>query len=117
MSRTKTGVVRRHGHKKILERTKGFRMTKNRLVKVAIEADLHAGMYAYVGRKLRKRDFRTLWITRISAAVKMVDANMNYSRFMHALKVAGIDLNRKSLAELAARDMEAFKAVYQQAVK
>lgn len=109
--RVKTGVVRRRSHKKVLSRTKGFRMTKNRLIKVAIEADLHAGHYAYVGRKLRKRDFRSLWITRISAAVKQVDPTMNYSKFMHGLKEKGILLNRKSLSELAIHDPKAFESL------
>ena len=111
MPRAKTGTVRRAGHKKILSRTKGFRMTKNRLVKVAIEADLHAGQYAFHGRKLRKRDFRTLWIIRISAAVKQVDPSLNYSRFIHALKEAKIDLDRKMLAELAVNDSKAFESI------
>lgn len=117
MPRAKTGTVRRAGHKKILARTKGFRMTKNRLIKVAIEADLHAGQYAFVGRKLRKRNFRTLWITRISAAVKQVDPSLNYSRFMHALKVAKIELDRKVLSELAIHDPKAFEAIVKQVTK
>jgi large subunit ribosomal protein L20 len=111
MSRAKTGVVRRRGHNKILARTKGFRMTKSRLIKVAIEADLHAGQYAYIGRKLRKRDFRSLWIVRISAAVKMADPTLNYSRFMHAMKIAKIELDRKTLSEMAINDMTAFTAL------
>ncbi|MEO8581884.1 MAG: 50S ribosomal protein L20 [Patescibacteria group bacterium] len=117
MPRTKTGVVRRRGHKKLLERTKGFRMTKNRLVKVAMEADLHASQYAFIGRKLRKRNFRSLWIVRISAAVKAIDPSMNYSRFMHSLKTAKIDLDRKMLSELAINDPKAFEAVVKQVVK
>lgn len=117
MPRAKTGVVRRRSHKKLLERTKGFRMTKNRLVKVAIEADLHAHQYAFIGRKLRKRNFRTMWIVRISAAVKEVDPSLNYSRFMAALKTAKIDLDRKTLSELAINDMNAFKAIVKQVQK
>lgn len=117
MSRSKTGVVRRRGHKKILSRTKGFRMTKNRLVKVAIEADLHAGQYAYIGRKLRKRDFRSLWIVRISAAVKQANPELNYSRFMHALKIANIELDRKTLSEMAINDMASFEALVKQVEK
>ena len=111
MPRAKTGTVRRAGHKKILSRTKGFRMTKNRLVKVAIEADLHAGQYAFHGRKRRKRDFRTLWIVRISAAIKQVDPGLNYSRFIHALKEAQIELDRKMLAELAVNDFKTFESI------
>lgn len=86
-------------------------MTKSRLVKVAIEADLHAHQYAFIGRKLRKRNFRTLWIVRISAAVKAVDPTMNYSRFMNGLKVANIGLDRKALSELAIHDPKAFEAI------
>jgi len=113
MPRTKTGVVRRRSHKKVLQRTKGFRMTRSRLIKVAIEADLHAGQYAFVGRKLRKRDFRRLWITRISAAVRQIDATYNYSKFMNRLKKANIGLDRKILADLALSDPAAFAAIVQ----
>jgi large subunit ribosomal protein L20 len=115
MPRVKASVTRRQGHKELLARTKGFRMTKNRLFKVAQEADLHAGQYAYIGRKLRKRDFRALWITRISAAVKLADAKLNYSRFIKALKLKNIILDRKVLADLAVKDANAFKAVVTQA--
>lgn len=111
MSRVKTGVVRRRAHKKVLARTKGFRMTKNRLIKVAIEADLHAGQYAYHGRKLRKRDFRRLWIVRLSAALKQIDEKLNYSRFIKALKEKNILLDRKVLADIAVRDMDGFKKI------
>ena len=111
MPRAKTGVVRRRGHKKLLERTKGFRMTKNRLYKVAKEADLHAGQYAYIGRKLRKRDMRSLWITRISAAVKAVNEKLNYSRFIKALKEKSVLLDRKVLADIAVRDEKTFKEI------
>lgn len=86
-------------------------MTKNRLYKVAKEADLHAGQYAYIGRKLRKRDMRSLWITRISAAVKIADEKLNYSRFIKALKDKKISLDRKVLAELAARDAVVFQEI------
>jgi len=111
MSRVKTGVVRRRSHKKILARTKGFRMTKNRLIKVAIEADLHAGQYAYHGRKLRKRDFRSLWITRLTAALASVGEGLNYSRFIKGLKEKNILLDRKVLADIAARDLAGFKKI------
>ena len=111
MPRAKTGVVRKRSHKKLLSRTKGFRMTKNRLVKVAIEADLHAGQYAFVGRKLRKRNFRTLWIQRINAAVRQIDENLSYSKFMNALKKADIQLDRKTLSELAVNQPSVFAEV------
>lgn len=101
MSRVKTGTTRRAGHKKVLTLTKGFRMTKNRLYKVAHEALLHAGEYSFVGRKLRKRDFRKLWTTRIQAALKLQENPISYSRFINVLKVKNILLNRKSLSLLA----------------
>lgn len=111
MARTKTGVVRRQGHKAVLNRTKGFRMTKNRLFKVAKEADLHAGQYAYIGRRLKRRDLRALWITRISSALKLLDIKLNYSRFIKALKENKIELDRKVLSEMAAQDMKTFEKV------
>ncbi len=107
--RVKTGTVRRKKHKKILNQAKGYRMTRSRLFKVAHQAVLRAGKYAYIGRKLRKRDFRKLWIQRINAAVRQHD--LNYSNFMHLLKENNIKLNRKMLAELAVRDKDAFKAL------
>lgn len=117
MPRTKTGIIRRRSHKAVLARTKGFRMTKNRLIRVAKEADLHAGQYAFAGRRLRRRDLRSLWITRISAGVKLVDQSFNYSRFMQALKTAKIMLDRKILAQLAATDFESFSQVVKKAMK
>lgn len=117
MARTKTGVVRRKGHKAVLARTKGFRMTKNRLYKVAKEADLHAGQYAFIGRKLRKRDMRSLWITRISAAVKMVSEKFNYSTFIKAMKTNKVELDRKVLAEIASKDMHAFSEIVKKVLK
>lgn len=111
MSRVKSGTHRHNRHKKLLALTAGYRMTKNRLYKVAHEAMMHAGQYAYIGRKNRKRDFRTLWIARISAAVKAVEASLNYSTFIKQLTVAKIQLNRKMLAELAVHDLDTFSAV------
>lgn len=113
--RIKTGTTRSKRHKKILKRTKGFRMTKGRLYKVSKEADLHAGQYAYVGRKLRKRDFRKLWILRINAALSEFD--VKYSRFIAACKKAKITLNRKMLAEIAVSDPRAFKLILDKAKK
>ncbi len=109
MARVKRGTVSRRKHKKLLSLTKGFSGTKNRLVKVAKEASLHAGQYAYHGRKLRKRDFRTLWITRISEAVKKED--MSYSVFMNKLKKANIQLDRKILSDLVVNNPEVFKHI------
>lgn len=111
MTRVKTGVVRRRRHKKILASTKGFRMTKNRLFKVAHEAYLHAGAYAFHGRKRRKRDFRSLWITRINAALSSLAPDYSYSRFISGLKQANITLDRKVLADIAEKDPIAFQAV------
>ncbi|MBD3250714.1 MAG: 50S ribosomal protein L20 [Candidatus Pacebacteria bacterium] len=111
MSRAKTGTVRRKKHKKILKLAKGFKGTNSRLFKRAHEAVLHAGQYAYKGRKLRKRDFRKLWIMRIGAALETVDSKLNYSRFIHALKQGKVQLNRKMLSELAVKDLDVFKKV------
>lgn len=113
MPRTKTGVVRSRRHKKILKLAKGFRGTNSRLFKRAHEAVLHAGQYAYVGRKLRKRDMRRLWITRMSAAVKMVDEKLNYSQFIRLLKKNNVSLDRKTLSSLAINDFETFKSIVQ----
>lgn len=107
MARVKRGTVSRRKHNKLLNLTKGYRGTKSRLVKVAHEAALHAGSYAYHGRKLRKRDFRTLWITRIGEAVKQED--LSYSVFMNKMKKAKIDLDRKILSDLVVNDPAAFK--------
>jgi large subunit ribosomal protein L20 len=111
MSRTKTSITRRRRHKKVLELTKGFRGTNNRLYKRAKEALLHAGQYAYIGRKLRKRDMRQLWIVRITAAIKQISETLNYSRFIKGLKTAKIELNRKMLSELAVKDLDTFKEI------
>lgn len=105
--RVKRGFTGKRAHKKVLDRTKGFRMTKHRLYKVAREADLHAGQYAYIGRRLRKRDMRRLWITRISAALKAFD--LSYSHFINLLKKAKIEIDRKILADLAVADPSTFK--------
>lgn len=109
MTRIKRGIVSRRKHKKLLAQTKGFRGTKSRLTKVAKEAVLHAGAYAYHGRKLRKRDFRQLWITRISEAVKQ--EGISYSVFMNNLKKAKIELNRKILSDLVLNDPLTFKKI------
>jgi len=109
MARVKRGTVSRRKHNKLLSQTKGFRGTKSRLVKVAKEAALHAGQYAYAGRKIRKRDFRALWITRIAEAVKKED--MNYSTFIDKLKKSNIELDRKILSNLVTEDPETFKQI------
>lgn len=109
MARVKRGTISRSKHKKVLKLTKGFRGTKSRLIKVATEAALHADQYAYHGRKLRKRDFRSLWITRISEATKQ--EGISYSVFMNKLKKANIELDRKVLSDLIQNDPNAFKEV------
>lgn len=111
MPRVKTGTTRKARHNKVLKLTKGFRGANNRLYKRANEALLHAGMYAYIGRKLRKRDMRRLWITRINAALKEVDEGLQYSRFMKQMKDANVEINRKVLSELAVTDFNAFKKI------
>jgi len=107
--RVKTGTVRREGHKKTLALTKGFRMTKNRLIQVANEALLHTGQYAYVGRKDKKRDFRRLWITRINGA--LAETGISYSQFINKLKKEKIELDRKVLAIIASDDPQTFQKI------
>lgn len=107
--RVKRGLTSHAKHKKLREANKGYRMTKRRLTRVAKEAYLHAGEYAYAGRKLRKRDFRRLWITRISEAVKQ--NGMSYSVFMHRLKQSNINVDRKMLSNLILENPDAFVAI------
>jgi len=107
--RVKTGTVRRQHHKKVFGQTKGFRMTKNRLYKVAQEALVHAGQYAYVGRKNRKRNFRKLWITRLNAA--LTPYNLSYSRLIKGLNDSQIELDRKILATIALNDPKTFQKI------
>ena len=113
MARVKGAIMTRKRRKNILKAAKGYWGAKSKHFKMAKQAVLKSGNYAFAGRKMKKRDFRSLWITRISAAAK---ANgMNYSTFMHGLKKAGIDLNRKMLSELAVYDKEAFAALVEKA--
>ena len=114
MTRVKTGPKRRRRHKKILKRTKGFRMTRNRLFKVAHEAFLHALDYAYIGRKLRKRDFRRLWIQRINIALRQINPDYKYSTFINRLQQKNIALDRKILAELAVNYPQTFHQIVAQ---
>lgn len=111
MPRVKTGTVRHARHKKVLDANKGYRGANNRLYKRAKEAYLHAGAYAFVGRKNRKRDMRSLWITRINGALKNVNPELKYSRFINALKKNNIALDRKILADLTITDFNAFKNI------
>ena len=113
MARVKGATTTRRRHKKILKLAKGYFGGKSKLYRTANEAVMKSLQYAYIGRKLKKRDFRSLWITRISAAAQ---ANgINYSRFVNGLKKANIDLNRKVLAELAVSDPAAFAAIAEKA--
>jgi large subunit ribosomal protein L20 len=106
MPRAKRGNKRLQRRKKILELASGFRATKGKLYRQARESVERALKFAYVGRKNKKRDYRSLWIVRINAAAQ--SNGLNYSRFMHGLKLAGVDLDRKSLSELAVHDGPAF---------
>ena len=109
MARVKRGTVSRRKHNKLFESTKGYRGTKNRLVRRAKEASLHSGQYAFHGRKLRKQNFRSLWIIRIGEAVKL--ENLSYSVFMNKLKKANITLDRKILSSLIVEDPGTFKHI------
>ncbi|MBE6556427.1 MAG: 50S ribosomal protein L20 [Ruminococcaceae bacterium] len=106
MARVKGAMMTRKRRNKVLKAAKGYWGAKSKHFKMAKQAVMKSGNYAFAGRKLKKRDFRRLWITRISAQAKV--NGMNYSTFMHGLKNAGIELNRKMLAELAVSDKEAF---------
>lgn len=109
MPRVKRGSKRRQKRKKILARAKGYFQTKSKLYRYAKEAVDRAQKFAYIGRRLKKRDFRALWITRIGAATDQ--HGLSYSRFIHGLKLAGIDLNRKMLAEMAVSDADGFETL------
>lgn len=111
MTRVKTGPTKRARHNKVLARTSGFRMTKNRLYKVAHEAYMHALQYAFEGRRKKKGDFRSLWITRINAGLRAINPDYSYSTFITAAQKANVGLNRKSLSELAVNDPVAFRSV------
>ena len=106
MARVKGALNTRKHHKKVLKLAKGYRGGKSKLYRTANQAVMKSMSYAYVGRKLKKRDFRKLWITRISAACKM--NGINYSRFMNGLKKANVEINRKMLSEIAINDAAAF---------
>ena len=113
MPRAKRGNKRTEKRKKILALAKGYRGTKSKLYRSAKESVERGLNFAYTGRKLKKRDFRGLWIVRIGAAARI--NGLNYSQFMHGLKLAGIELDRKVLADLAATQSEAFASLVGQA--
>ena len=113
MARVKRGVQARRRHKKILKQAKGYYHARRKVFRVAKQAVTKALQYAYIGRKQRKRQFRTLWIARINAAARI--NGISYSRFMNGLLKAGITLDRKVLADLAVHDIKAFGALAEKA--
>ena len=113
MARVKRGVTTRAKHKNILEQAKGYYGRRKNTIRIARQAVEKAGQYAYRDRKVKKRDFRGLWIQRINAAVRM--EGLTYSQFMHGVKLAGITLDRKIMADLAMNEAAAFSAIIAQA--
>ena len=113
MARVKGAMMTRKRRNKVLKLAKGYWGAKSKHFKMAKQAVMKSGNYAYIGRKQKKRDFRALWITRISAQAKV--NGINYSQLMHGLKLAGINLNRKMLAEIAVSDKDAFAAIVEKA--
>jgi large subunit ribosomal protein L20 len=113
MPRVKRGTKRRAKRKKILERASGYYLTKSKLYRAAKESVERGLKFAYVGRRLKKREFRSLWIVRIGAAAKL--NGMSYSQFIHGLKKSGVELDRKILSDLAVHDPGAFESLAQEA--
>ncbi|HSN01739.1 MAG TPA: 50S ribosomal protein L20 [Rudaea sp.] len=113
MARVKRGVVARRRHKKILSRAKGYYNARRKVFRVAKQAVIKAGQYAYIGRKQKKRQFRALWIVRINAGARQF--GLSYSRLMNGLKKAGITVDRKVLADIAVHDIKAFGALAEKA--
>ena len=106
MARVKRGVIARARHKKILKQAKGYYGARSRVYRVAFQAVIKAGQYAYRDRRQRKRQFRQLWIARINAAARI--NGLSYSKFMYGLKLAGVEMNRKVLSDMAINDAEGF---------
>ena len=113
MARVKRGVTARARHKRTLHAAKGYYAARRKVYRVAKQAVTKAAQYAYIGRKQRKRQFRSLWIVRINAAARMY--GLSYSRFMNGLLKAGVKLDRKSLADIAVHDIAAFGKIAEQA--
>ena len=113
MPRVKRGVTARARHKKVLDQAKGYRGRRNSVYRIAKEAVMKAGQYAYRDRRQRKRQFRALWIVRINAGARQL--GLSYSRFMNGLKKASIDMDRKVLADLAVNDFAAFEKIAEKA--
>ena len=115
MARVKSGKVTHAAHKKVLKKAKGYYSSRSRNFRTATQAVDKANQYATRDRKARKRNFRALWIQRINAAVRAVDADLSYSKFIFGLNQAGIEVDRKVLADLAVHEPEAFGAIVDQA--
>jgi large subunit ribosomal protein L20 len=115
MPRVKRGVTARASHKKVMEAAKGFRGRRKNVFRVANEAVMKAGQYAYRDRRQKKRQFRTLWIARINAAVRSMGVDMTYSVLMNGLKKANIEIDRKVLSDMAIFDQPAFAKIVEQA--
>ncbi|MCJ7421150.1 50S ribosomal protein L20 [Sphingomicrobium astaxanthinifaciens] len=115
MARVKRGVTTRAKHKRILKEARGYYGRRKNTIRIARQAVEKAGQYAYRDRKVKKRSFRALWIQRINAAVRA--EGLTYGRFMHGLKLAGIELDRKVLADMAMHEAEAFSAIVAQVKK
>ena len=113
MARIKRGVTTRAKHKRILDQAKGYYGRRKNTIRIAKQAVEKAGQYAYRDRKVKKRSFRALWIQRINAAVRQ--EGLTYGQFMHGLKLAGVDLDRKVLADIAMHEGDAFRAIIAQA--
>jgi len=113
MARVKRGVTSKARHKRVLEQAKGYYGRRKNTIRIARQAVEKAGQYAYRDRKVKKRSFRALWIQRINAAVRA--EGLTYGKFMHGLKLAGVDLDRKVLADIAMHEGEAFKGIVAQA--
>ena len=113
MPRVKRGVTAHARHKKVLAKAKGFRGRRGNVYRIAKQAVMRAGQYAYRDRRQKKRDFRALWIVRINAAAKL--NGISYSQFVHGLKLAGIELDRKILADIAVHDPAGFTSLVEQA--
>lgn len=113
MARVKRGVIAGRRHKKVLKKAKGYYNARRKVYRVAKQAVIKAGQYAYAGRRLKKRDYRALWIQRINAAARGFE--LSYSRLMAGLKAAGIEVDRKALADLAVNDIDAFGAIAEKA--
>ena len=113
MARVKRGVTTKARHKRVLEQAKGYYGRRKNTIRIAKQAVEKAGQYAYRDRKVKKRSFRALWIQRINAAVRV--EGLTYGQFMHGLKLAGVDLDRKVLADIAMHEGDAFRAIVAQA--